>query len=215
MLNLGSIKVGFNAKFAPLAFDDNGIPRGVLIERFTRIFTNAGISFTLFPVRLPDMFDDLATGRVDALAGIAATMERRDKLAFSKPLVLTGGALFALKESTWPGDDALQNSKTPPWRVVTPAKGPLINPIRSQFPHIHLDTCTDYDDALQHVVSRWVDAAALNWHVGAMLCDNNYPGLFQKPTAPFFSVPLAIAVNSGDPMNILRILNSHIPDQWS
>ncbi len=204
------VKVGYNLDFAPFCFEEHGSARGLVIERVATIFESSEIPFEFLPVRLPDMITALDTGRVDVLAGIASTLDRRSKLSFSKPLVMTGGAWFALK-----GGSVDCEPDAGAWRVVTPAAGPLAAPIQKRYPLIKLETCGDYDAALQTVVNGKADAAALNFHVGKLLCDKNYPDMFQRPAAPFFPVPLAIALKPADPLNILQRLNVHILDAWA
>lgn len=215
MPDVQPIIIGYNPEFAPFAFEDNGSARGLAIERVSTAFERAGIPFVFSPVKLPEMIATLEVGRVDALAGIASVLERRETLVFSKPVVMTGGAWFKLKGGARLDDSELQKPHVPQWRVVTPATGPLIDPIRKHFPHVKLETCEDYDTAFQYIIDGGADVAALNCHVGRMLCDKVFPDMFVQLNAACLVFPLAVATKTGDPFNLLHRLNVHIPDEWS
>ena len=160
------------------------------------------------------MLTDLAAGRIDALAGTAFIPQRRAALEFSRPVALTGGAWFAAEGGNWPDDQALLAERSPPWRVITPATGPLFELIGQHFPLLSVLSCEDYASALQGVLDGRADAAALNWQVGNRLCDKDYPALIRHADAAFVNVPLVIATPVGDPQHILPRLNTHIPHSW-
>ncbi len=209
-----TITVGYNPDFAPFAFERGGVASGLVIERLSAILTGARIPFVLSPVSLPEMIATLCAGGVDLLAGIASIPQRHPSMALSRPIAMSGGAWFTPGSGSWPSDADLENSHRPPWRAVTPATGPLVDIIRERFPLVQLQTCGDYEAALQTVINGGADAAALNWQVGRMLCEQQHPSLFHSARAPFCAIPLAIATRSGDPDRILPQLNAHIPDEW-
>ena len=82
MPDVQPIIIGYNPEFAPFGFEDNGSARGLVIERVSTAFERAGIPFVFSPVKLPKMIATLEAGRVDALAGIASVLERRETLVF-------------------------------------------------------------------------------------------------------------------------------------
>jgi len=106
--------IGFNPDFAPFAFEDRGAPRGLVVDRAATAFRRSGIPFVFSPLPLPEMMTSLYAGRVDALAGIASIAERRTRLAFSRPVMMTGGAWFSLKGGGWPDDGELHEAHAPP-----------------------------------------------------------------------------------------------------
>ena len=209
-----AVVVGYNPDFAPLAFARDGVASGLMIERLHLILGNAEVPFDLCPLRLPEMIASLCAGKVALLVGIAATAQRHPGLAFSRPIVISGGAWFTPNSGTWPGDADLSKPHLPPWRAVTPATGPLADLIRQRFAPVDLQTSEDYDSALQTVLNGRADAAALNWQVGRMLCEQQHPSLFHCPGRPFCTIPLTIAAPPGDPDRLLPRLNAHIPHEW-
>jgi len=208
------IRIGFNPDFAPFAVFEKGLPTGITIERTVQVLEGAGIEATFIPEALPHMEKQLLAGVFDALAGVAATPDRADRLSYSKPLMITGGAWFVLAGTEWPADDALAQSAPGRRRVVTPLAGPLAAVIRKRYPNLAIDACTDYGDALAAVVRSKADAAALNWQVGCMQVERDHPGRFALPDTPFIQIPLALAVPIGDPTGLLASVDPHIPDDW-
>lgn len=205
-----SIRIGYNPDFAPFAALKDGQAVGSVIERLVPALEAAGLEATFVPVPLPEMKARLLAGDVDALAGVGMAGERQDIFAFSKPLVVTGGAWIAAADSGWPGDDDLRAAAPGRWRVVTPALGPLVAPIRERFPDLDLTVCEDYPSALQAVLDGHADAAALNLHVGCLMAQRDHPGQFRMPETPFVTLPLGLAVPSGDPAGLLPRIDAHL-----
>lgn len=210
------LRIGFNPDFAPLCHLDGDVPGGLVIGRAAEALAQAGLTPEWWPLALPMMMGALKAGDVDALAGVGVTAERNAHLAYSKPLVVSGGAWFALAETDWwSGEGPGSAPNEDGWRVVTPAAGPLVRVIRARFPALDLITCRTYDEALAMVAGGKAEAAALNWHVGRLQTDRDYPGRFALPAAPFVEIPLAIAAAAGAEADVtLRRLNEHIPESW-
>lgn len=204
------VRIGYNPDFAPFAACRNGRAEGLVVARLAGALDAAGLMGDFRPVPLPTMVARLLAGDVDALAGVAVAPARDGVLAFSGPLVMTGGAWFALADAAWPDDDGLRAAEPGRWRVVTPAAGPLAAPVRSRFPGLRLLTCTDYPEALQAVLDGRAEAAALNLQVGRHMAARDHPGRFALPDTPFFPVPLALAVPAGDPAGLLPRLDPHL-----
>jgi polar amino acid transport system substrate-binding protein len=73
---------------------------------------------------------------------------------------------------------------------------------------MHLETVLDYPAALEAVALEKTDGAALNFHVGAMLAKELFPGQFKMPEKMFFEMPLSVAVMKGRKGDMLRRINS-------
>jgi len=207
------LRIGFNPDFAPFAEVKDGEPDGLVIARLRAALHNAGLDATFLPVTLPEMTERLRSGDLDALAGVAISAERSRLFSFSRPLARTGGAWFPLVGADWPGDQALREAAPGTWRVVSPRTGPLVAQIRDRFPNLEVIECEDYAAAFEAVLGGLADAAALNLQVGRLQAERDHPDCFALPQAPFFEVPLAMAVAKGDPLGLIARLDPHFePD---
>lgn len=205
------LKIGFNPDFAPFSYMESGKPAGIIIDRICDIMNDAKLPYQFIPVGLMDLTEGLKNGDFDILAAMASTADRLKIMAFSKPVIVSGGAWFIPVDLN-PGD----GDKVPDI-VITPKTGPLVSQISALYPEIKVITCDDYDDALRLTLlgNFNAEAAALNWHVGRMMVEGEkYNGLFHIPKAPFKSIPLYMAVTREDPHKIIEGLNDHIPDDW-
>jgi len=204
------LRIGFNPDFAPFADLKDGEADGLVIARLRAALDKAGLDATFLPVALPEMTERLRSGDLDALAGVAVSAERSRLFAFSRPLAMTGGAWFPRAGHGWPGDQALRDAAPGQWRVVSPRTGPLVAQIRDRFPNLEVFECRDYAAAFEAVLAGRADAAALNLQVGRLQAERDHPGLFALPQAPFFKVPLALAVAKGDPLGLIARLDPHL-----
>jgi ABC-type amino acid transport substrate-binding protein len=211
MMPCGAAVLGYNPDFAPFSWEDNGRPRGLVIARLEQLFTSAGIALHFVPLSLAQLMPQLASGHIDAIAVTAISPGRHGTLGFSKPLALSGGAWFALRDAA----DRRAGNPSASTRVITPAKGPLLEVIRKQFPQVQLETSDDYSTALQAVTHGDAHVAALNLEVGSLICERDFSGQFRIPQASFCELPLAMAVAPGDPKQLLARLNPLLPEHWS
>jgi polar amino acid transport system substrate-binding protein len=203
------LRAGYNRAFRPFAVEKNGAAAGLAIDRTRATLAGAGLAATFLPLDLPEMIDRLLAGDIDLLAGVGVSPARAGQLAFSRPLVATGGAWFPRADAGWPADGALRAGAGGRLRVVTPAAGPLAAHIAARFPQLSLTTCSDYQAALSLVAGGEADAAALNFHVGRELIAGD--SRFAPPDDVFLGVDLAIAVPAGDPQGLLDRLDPHVP----
>lgn len=202
------MKIGFNPNFAPFSYLEDQNPAGIVVERIVAIFEKANIPAEFISAGLTSLIEGLMEGQFDILAVLAKTEERTKTLAFSKPIIVSGGAWFMASGRMPLVDDEL------PKTVVTPKVGPLVAQISSLYPEIKIILTEDYDSALQDVMAGKADAAALNWHVGKMLVAQKYDGQFHIPKAPFNTMPLYMATKLENADAIIERLNPHIPDDW-
>jgi len=145
----------------------------------------------------------LRAGGAEAVLS-APNPERLKSFDFSAPVLMTGGALFVRATYPTPADLIALAGKT----VVTPRAGPLVAIISRGAPAVNLSVTTDYEQSLAQLVGGTADAAALNYHVGAMLADRLYPGQITKPNRMFWETPLAIAVPKGERADLIERLNA-------
>lgn len=188
------IRIGVDADFRPFAYREHERPRGIVVEISEIALRGCGFEAEFIACPLGDCADAMARGAIDAFAGMAVTEERARQFNFSEPLLVTGGAWFALRG----GDQRAQLRA-----VVTPSRGPLAALINAMFPQIAVQCATDYRAALELVIAGSVDAAALNFHVGRVQAARDFPDLFELPAEPFCRLPLALAVALGKPSYLL------------
>lgn len=202
------MRIGFNPNFAPFSYLENKQPAGIVIERIKKILVNANVPVEFIPSELTGLIEGLMDGKFEVLAALAKTDERTKVLAFSKPIIVSGGAWFTPSGKSPLVEDEL------PKTVVTPRVGPLVAQISALYPEINIILTEDYDSALKDTISGEADAAALNWHVGKMLIAQKYVGQFHIPDAPFNTMPLYMASKLKNSDEFIGRLNPHIPEDW-
>lgn len=194
-----SLRIGHDAPFEPFGMVEAGRSTGMLVDIVAEALKRAKLDFMLMPLKLDESETALVEGKIDALAFKGDTAERRARLDFSKPLVISGGALF-----TRAGTPTSANLKDFAGKtVVTPRRGPLFAQIGKAAPEVKLIESTSYAESLQLVIDGRADAAALNWQAGIRMARADHPGKFTLPTAPYVSVPLAFAVAKGKNADLL------------
>jgi polar amino acid transport system substrate-binding protein len=89
------IIVGFEADYPPHAFDEQGQPTGFSLDLSRAIADMMGLSVQIRMGPWHDIREALASGEIDAIAGIYYSEERGRTFAFSPPYALTHHVAFA------------------------------------------------------------------------------------------------------------------------
>jgi ABC-type amino acid transport substrate-binding protein len=188
-----TLRIGHDAPFEPFARVENGRSIGLILDIVAEALKRAGLDFAFVPLKLDESEPAVIEGRVDALAFKGDTAERRARLDFSPPIVISGGALFT--RAGTPASKSLEDfaGKT----VVTPRRGPLAAQIAKAAPEVKLVQSTSYEESLAMVLEGKADAAALNLQAGLRMARAMHPGQFTLPSEPYVAVPLAFAVAKG------------------
>lgn len=177
----------------PFTMVENGTSSGMVLEICRASVESAGHDAVFVPVPFEEMQSALIDGRADAAIPVAITPERRERLDFSAPLLMTGGSLYVrAPAATPPGLQALAG-KT----VVTPGDGPLAAFITRTAPQVNLVVTRDYQSSLAQLVNGEADAAALNHQAGALLAAQLYPGRITRPDAMLIELPFGAAFAKG------------------
>ncbi|MCW5771652.1 MAG: amino acid ABC transporter substrate-binding protein [Rhodospirillaceae bacterium] len=186
-------RIGHDAPFEPFAMVENGRSTGLILDIVAEALKRSGVDFVFVPLKLDESETAVVEGKVAALAFKGDTPDRRKRLDFSQPIVVSGGALFP--PAGHPPSASLKDfaGKT----VVTPRRGPLAAQIAKAAPDVKVLPSTSYAESLAWVLAGKADAAALNWQAGLRMARANHPGKFALPTAPYVSVPLSFAVAKG------------------
>ena len=195
-----TVRVGHDAPFEPFAMVENGRSAGMILDVVAEAMKRARVSFEFVPLTLDESESALVEGKVEALAFKGDTPERRVKFDFSRPIVISGGALFT--RAGTPTSKSLEDfaGKT----VVTPRRGPLAAQIARVAPDVKVLQSTSYEESLEMVLAGQADAAALNWQAGLRMARARHPGKFTLPAEPYVSVPLSFAVAKGKNAELMR-----------
>ena len=195
-----TLRIGHDAAFEPFAMVENGRATGLILDAVTEAMKRMNRDFAFAVLTLDEAESALADGKVDALAFKGDTAERRVRMDFSTPIVLSGGALFA--RAGTPVSKSLEDfeGKT----VVTPRRGPLFAQIANAAPDVKLAESTSYAESFEMVIAGKADAAALNLQAGLRMARRSYPGQFALPSEPYIAVPLSFAVAKGKNAELLK-----------
>jgi polar amino acid transport system substrate-binding protein len=189
---VASVRITHNHPFPPLSELKNGKSEGLLIDVLTAASARVGLELEFVASPLDQMEQTLKDGRADALL-TAMTPERLKLYDFSGPVLSTGGALFVRAPNSMPENLVAMSGKV----VVTPRAGPLADLISRTAPAVRLSLTTDYEQSLTSVINGSADAAALNYHAGAVIAARLYPGQITRPRAMFQETVNAVAVPKG------------------
>ena len=196
------ITIGYDPDFAPISFiNAHGEGEGRAISLLREACAAADVACGFVPVVLADQEDALHSGKVDALAAMALTPERKRRFDLSAPYFVTGAAWFALD----PFDPESRSAS-----IVTPASGPLVRIVAERWPHLAIMPVTGYREALERVAGGEAAAAALNFDAGSFICERDFGGRFALPNVPFLEIPLALACLKGRLTRELQDLYSAI-----
>lgn len=196
------IKLAYTDPFPPFAYSRSGKSEGFVIEILNAALTEMDMRAIYSPKGLEGTKKALHSGEVDGIAVFAVTPERQKVYDYSDPVIQTGAGLFVTL-SEGPFDLGASADKT----VCTPKEGPLADLMKVRFPALNLETVLDYPAALESVVRGKADGAALNFHVGARLAKELFPGQFKMPEKMFFETPLAVAALKGKKDKLLKRVN--------
>jgi polar amino acid transport system substrate-binding protein len=199
-----TLRIGHDAAFEPFAMVESGRATGLILDIVAEAMKRMKRDFAFAVLTLDEADSALADGKVDALAFKGDTAERRARMDFSAPIVVSGGALFP--RAGTPASKRLEDfgGKT----VVTPRRGPLFAQIAQTAPDVKLAESTSYAGSFEMVIAGKADAAALNLQAGLRMARKSYPGKIALPSEPYIAVPLAFAVAKGKNAELLKDFNT-------
>ncbi len=183
------VRVAHAESFAPLAWRAGQRSRGLLIELAGAALRRAGRWPRYVPLAHAELLPALWAGRVDCVAALGVVPDRQERLRFSRPLLISGGAWFMTRASRW---GPLAGGV-----IATPVSGPLAGIVRGRFPALRVLAVADYRAAFEAVLCGTAHAAALNFHAGRHQARKDFPGCFSIPEHPFAPVPMSIAFRPG------------------
>lgn len=197
------MKLAYYDPFPPFLFCQRGNPEGLAIDILRQVFKRSNLKVVFIPAPMEEITNLLHSKKVDGIAFYAINPERLKVYDFSKPYLITGGALFVRSPNFANKGLKELGGKT----VVTPKTGPLTEYIQKRFPRVKLLLARDYPASLKAVMDGKADAAALNIHVGNHLANQFFPGEFTPPKKVFFKTPVGIAVLKSNQTSFLKKFN--------
>lgn len=201
------LRFGINRDFAPFSRSVDGKMSGLVVDRVVSALGAGAARFDWLELDLPDMMPALAAGEADILCGVGASDERVRAFDLSDPIVTTGGAGFARFDDTiWDLDAGPEAWAQSGARVVSPAAGPLLAPLK-ETPGLRAADGADYSTSLTMVLDGSADIAALNFHVAADMISSGWQDRFRLPRRPYREIPLVAASLKGRNRKLLSDLN--------
>jgi ABC-type amino acid transport substrate-binding protein len=197
-------KLGHIKSFEPFTVAKEGHSEGLAIEILEKAFAAADLKVVFVGKPQDELPELMSAGGIDGAAFLGINPKRKETYDFSRPYLLTGGALFTKAPQPAASDLTRFAGKT----VATPLKGPLAGFIRKKYPKVKVLTqVKDYRETLEAVLEGRADAAALNTQSGAVLAEKLFPGKFSLPERGFLEVPIGVGVPKGKLATLLTRFN--------
>ncbi|MEE4113648.1 MAG: transporter substrate-binding domain-containing protein [Desulfobacteraceae bacterium] len=195
----GTLRVGTAANMPPLnMLDKSGVPMGLDVDLARYIAGAMGVELSLVIKPFAELLPALEAGDVDmVISGMTITPERNMKVAFVGPYHISGKALLTKFKSLVTSEDTSKlNSEAFAFTALESSTSASL--VKTMMPRARLVTATDYDQAVDMVLSNQVDALVADYHVCVLsLLRHPNEGLVSLIT-PFTYEPLGIAMPAGD-----------------
>jgi len=195
----GVLRVGTAANMPPLnMLDKSGVPMGLDVDLANTIAGAMGVELSLVIKPFAQLLPALKAGEVDMIiSGMTITPERNMKVAFAGPYHISGKALLTKFESlVTTGSTEKLNSAAFAYTALESSTSAEL--VKTLMPKARLVTASNYDDAVEMVLSNKVDALVADYHACVLaLLRHPDEGLVSLIT-PFTYEPLGIALPAGD-----------------
>ncbi|WP_457602509.1 transporter substrate-binding domain-containing protein [Nitratifractor sp.] len=193
----GTIRIHNERNWAPYNFNENGHPKGFVIDYMNLLAQKLGIKLQYVSGYTWDEFLQLAREkRIDVIANIVDTPARRKYLNFTSPYDISHKAIFANK----PGFKHISDLEG---KTVAVPKGFFIESyLQTHYPKIHLRS---YDNVLQcitAVLNHQADAMIESYGVVKYLM-NHYNLILPYMTLsndPELQTELSLGIRKDEPM---------------
>ncbi len=86
--------------FPPYEYQENGQPKGILVEIVRTVFQRAGLPLELVHKPFNRAYEETKAGKIDGLFNFYKIPERLKHFDYSEPLILNPLVLFVLQDST-------------------------------------------------------------------------------------------------------------------
>ncbi|KQN52493.1 histidine kinase [Pseudomonas sp. Leaf48] len=151
------VRVVVNEAFAPLTFfDSEGNFRGVTADLLELIRLRTGLRFDIRRSRNDDeMIEQVKGGQADVIAALLPSAQRQATLNFTRPFLENSYVLLTRKAKDSPSNLSQLQGK----RLAIARGNPLLDYLRSEFPHIKLIETPDSFSAVEMLAEGKAEGA--------------------------------------------------------
>ena len=162
-----TLRLGADPAYPPFVFrDDSGTYQGMAFDYIEHISNLLGIEMIIVPdLTWAEVFDGIKTGKIDVIASLANTAERRDLMQFTKPYIALPMVIITRKDHATISGLADFKGKT-----LAMVKGYFyVNEVAKNYADITPLFFETPLDALKSVVYGKADGVVVNLGVGSYL----------------------------------------------
>lgn len=166
------VKVAVPDKFMPLAFvDEQGQSEGLSVEVLSRISLRSGLKFEMVQgSSLPRQVDDVGAGKADMLAVITPSIERTEKLRFTRPYLSNPYVLMVRADDK----RVVTLEDMAAKRLAFIGGNSLTAQISRDYPSIEIVNVENPEQAMELVAKGSVDAAITSLISARYMVARNY-----------------------------------------
>lgn len=166
------VKVAVPDKFMPLAFvDEQGQSEGLSVEVLSRISLRTGLKFEMVQgSSLPRQVDDVGAGKADMLAVITPSIERTEKLRFTRPYLSNPYVLMVRADDK----RVVTLEDMAAKRLAFIGGNSLTAQISRDYPSIEIVNVENPEQAMELVAKGSVDAAITSLISARYMVARNY-----------------------------------------
>lgn len=201
ILHRGEIVIGTSGTQPPLnARDSKGELIGLEADIARLIAASMGVKEKMLVMPFAELLPALQSGKIDVvLSGMTMTPERNKKVAFVGPYFISGTSMLTRQESIKDLSDAkqLNNPKT---RLAALRGSTSERVVRDLVPDAKLELFDDYDDAVQRVIKKDIDALIADHLFCILAALRNKDSGLTTLMRPLTFEPIGIALPPGDPL---------------
>ena len=162
------ITVHNETNWAPYNFNDNGIPKGFVIDYFNILANRLNLDIKYISGHSWSQFlNMIKTEQIDVLSNVAKTKDRERYINFTNPYIVSKKAIFSNIPNIKNFSDL--RGKT----IAIPEKFYLQEYIEKNYPNIKIKTFKDIQECLYALVNNKADALIENYAVVNYLIKKN------------------------------------------
>lgn len=166
------VKVAVVDKFVPLSFfNEKGEFEGLSAEVLSRISLRTGLKFDIEQgTSLPRLVDAVSTGRVDMLAAVTPSIERSEKIRFTRPYLSNPYALVVSADN----ERVITLEDMPGKRLAVVSGNSLAMQIAEDYPGVVFVEVENTEQAMALVAKGTVEATAVSLISARYMIARNY-----------------------------------------
>jgi len=203
ILHRGEIVIGTTGDQPPLnARDSKGELIGLEADLARLIAASMGVKERMLAMPFAELLPALQSGKIDIiLSGMTMTPERNKKVAFVGPYFVSGTSMLTRTESIKALSDPNQLN-SPKTRLAALRGSTSERVVRDLVPNARLELFDNYDDAVQRVIKKDIDALIADHLFCILAALRNKDSGLTTLRQPLTFEPIGIALPPGDPLLI-------------